>query len=80
MLTFLGNDFSVSGGFNVTITFAGNDTRQPFPLNVIQDGISEGDETIELLITTPGQLDGVIPGANSTTTIVLIDDDCKCLI
>ena len=61
----------------MTIMFAGNDSRQPFPLNILQDVISEGDEMIELLITTPGQLDGVIPGTNSTTTIVLIDDDCK---
>ena len=78
MLMFTGPDFSVSGGFNVSITFAGNDDRQPFPLNILQDEVSDGDERIELLITTPGQLDGVVPGANSMTTIVIIDDDCKC--
>jgi hypothetical protein len=70
-----GSDFLVSDVFNVSITFAGNDDRQPFPLNILQDEVSDGDETIELLITTPGQLDGVIPGTNSTTTIVIIDDD-----
>ena len=73
-------DFSVPGGFNVTIMFAGVSERRPFPLNISDDIVSEGDEVIELLIMTPGNLDGVIPGFNNTATIVIVDDDCKCLI
>ena len=70
-------DFSVPDGFNVTITFLGDDDRRPFPLEIIDDLIGEGNETIELVITTPGNLDGVIPGAIDMTTILIIEDDCK---
>ena len=70
-------DFSVPGGFNVTVTFSGTDDRQPFPLDILPDMVGEGDETIVLLIITPGDLDGVIPGAINITTITIIEDDCK---
>ena len=71
------SDFSVPGNFNVTIYFGGNDDKQPFPLEILVDEIGEGDETVELLLTTPGDLDGVRPGANSTTRIIITEDDCE---
>ena len=72
-----GTDFMVPGGFNVTIMFGGEDDRQPFPLDILEDMVGEGDETIELLLTTPGRLDGVIPGMNSSTKVVILKNDCK---
>ena len=65
------------GNFNVTIYFGGHDDRQPFPLDILGDEIGEGDETVELLLTTPGDLDGVRPGTNSTTRIIITEDDCE---
>ena len=76
-LCVVGNDFRVPDGFNVTITFGGLDARQPFPLEILEDVIGEGDETIQLLLITPGDLDGVRPGLNDTTTIVIVENDCK---
>ena len=45
----------------------------------MNDFIGEGNETVELLITTPGNLAGVIPGENDMTSILIIEDDCKFL-
>ena len=74
-------DFSVPGGFNVTITFSGDDEMRPFPLEILDDQVGEGNETIELLVTTPGSLDGIKPGVIYKTTITIIEDDCKtCLL
>ena len=77
ILCFYVADFSVSDSFNVTITFSGDDDRQPFPLEILHDVIADGNETIELRITTPEDLERVRPGAINTTTITIIDDDCK---
>ena len=63
----------------MTITFGGNDERQAFPLEILSDDIAEGNETIVLLITTPGDLDGVRPGAINITTITIVEDDCKMI-
>ena len=71
------SDFSVPDGFNVTITFSGVDDRRPFPIEIIDDLIGEENETIDLLITTPGNLDGVIPGEIDKTTVLIIEDDCR---
>ena len=73
----IGSDFTVPDGFNVTITFGGLDARQPFPIRILEDVIGEGDEIIQLQLTTPGDLDGVRPGLNDTTTIVIVENDCK---
>lgn len=61
----------------MTIRFGGNADKQPFPLEILEDVVGEGDETIELLLTTPGDLEGVQPGVNDTTTIVIVENDCK---
>ena len=61
----------------MTITFRGNDKRQSFPLEILSDDIAEGNETIVLLLTIPGDQDGVRPGAINITTITIEEDDCK---
>ena len=74
------DDFSVMGGFNVTLAFGGNDERQSFQLTLLPDDIGEGPETIELQIVVPaGELGGVVPGTINRTTIVIVDDDCKTI-
>ena len=74
----LGNDFSVVGGFPLTLSFGGEDESQTFQLSIAHDAIGEGYESIELQIVTPaGQLEGVRPGAKQNTTIIIADDDCK---
>ena len=80
MYIYVGSDFTVPDGFNVTITFGGLDTRQPFPLTILEDMIGEGNETIQLQLITPGDLDGVRPGLIDTTTIVIVENDCKLCI
>ena len=60
----------------MTITFDGDDDRQPFPLEILGDEIGEGDETIVLMIVTPGEPDGVRLGDINSTTITIIEDDC----
>ena len=74
------SDFSVPGGFNVSITFAGDEDRLPFPLEIVNDVIGEGDETIDLLLTTIGTIPGIIPGIINNTRIIIIENDCKYLL
>jgi hypothetical protein len=61
----------------VTVSFAGDDDRQPFPLNIQGDGVGEGNETIVLRITSTGELAGVRQGSVNTTIITIIEDDCE---
>ena len=67
-------DFTVPSKY---ITFTKGDERKPFSLNIENDLVCEGDEKIELLIVTSGDLDGIIPGQINTTSITIIEDDCK---
>ena len=71
------SDFTVPGGFNVSITFAGDEDRQPFPLDIVNDVVGEGDETIDLLLTTFDTIPGIVPGILNRTTIIIIEEDCK---
>ena len=57
------------------ITFAGDEDRLPFPLHIVNDVVGEGDETIDLLLTTIGTIPGIIPGITNATRIVIIEDD-----
>ena len=61
----------------MSITFGGDEDRLPFPLEIVNDAVGEGDETIELLLTTFATIPGIVPGSNDTTRILIIEDDCK---
>ena len=66
------------GGFNVTLSFGGEDERQSFSLTILPDDIGEGPEIIALQIEIPTEvLDGVVPGMKEFSNITIIDDDCK---
>lgn len=72
-ILYVDSDFTVPGGFNVTITFGPDDDSQPFPLEIFEDMIQEGKEVIKLLLTTSGCFSMVRPGRNQTTTIVITE-------
>ena len=74
---YVGSDFMVPGGFNVTIRFGPDDDRQPFPLEILEDMIGEGKEVIKLLLTTSGDM--VRSGGNHTTTITISDNGLSML-
>ena len=72
---YVGSDFRVPGGFNVTIRFGPGDHNQPFPLEILEDRIQEGEEVIKLLLTTSDGFGIVRPCHNHTTTIVITDSE-----
>ena len=61
----------------MTVDFGGNDERQPLTLQIFDDEVGEGEERIQLSLTTDSMLEGVITGVNATTEIVIVEDDCK---
>lgn len=61
----------------MTVDFGGNDERRLLPLQVIDDLVGEGEETIQLSLTTDSMLEGVVTGVNAATEIVIVEDDCK---
>ena len=61
----------------MSITFAGDEDRQPFPLEIVNDVVGEGDETIDLLLTTFDTIPGIVPGIINRTRIIIIEEDCK---
>ena len=79
IILYVGSDFTVPGGFNVTITFGSEDDSQPFPLEILEDMIGEGKEVIKLLLTRSVDFDVVRPGHNHTTTIMITDNDLSTL-
>lgn len=75
IIIYVGSDFRVPGGFNVTIRFGADDDNQPFPLEILEDRTQEGKEVIKLLLTTSGDFGIVRPGRNHTTMIVITDSE-----
>lgn len=61
----------------MTVDFSGEDERRLLPLQIIDDEVAEGEETIQLSLATSSMLEGVITGVNATTEIVIVEDDCK---
>ena len=61
----------------MTINFKGNDTRHGFPINITDDEVAEGDESIQLTLATESELEGVVPGINSTAEVIIVEDDCE---
>lgn len=67
-------DFDI---LNVTVGFSGTDERRLLPLQIIDDEVGEGDETILLSLAAPSMLEGVVTGVNATTEVTIVEDDCK---
>ena len=61
----------------MTITFNGNDARHEFPINITDDEVAEGDESIQLTLTTDSELERVIRGVNHTAVVIIVEDDCE---
>lgn len=57
--------------------FGGDDERQLFTLQFIDDEVDEGDETIQLSLISSSTLEGVGIGVNATTEIIIVENDCK---
>ncbi len=56
------------------ITFAANQTSQLVPLGIVEDGIDEGDETVELALQNPSP-GLMLASADVTRTHTIVDDD-----
>ena len=72
----IGEDDYAVGPFNVTIPFG--QTNISFATLIINDNIYEQDEEFILTIDQSSTLSGVLIGSPDTTTIAIVDNDCKC--
>ncbi|QPJ62596.1 MAG: S8 family serine peptidase [Candidatus Nitronauta litoralis] len=64
-----GTDYTLSNG---TLTFNPGQTTRPIPININNDGLAEGPETVEITLFNP-----VNAGLGGTTvhTLTILDDD-----
>ena len=53
-------------------------TNVSFDIQIINDNIYEQEEKFVLTIDQSSTLSGVLIGSPNTTTIAIIDNDCKC--
>ena len=70
-----GEDFAASGGLQVTFTSGSpDDAQQSVVIAIIDDDVLEGDHdfTVQLVSTDPSS---VMIGAQSDTTVTIIDDE-----
>lgn len=65
-----GSDYTKSSG---TLTFAPKETSKTFDIAVKDDSASEGNETVTLTLSNPGN--GVSVGTPSTATLIITDDE-----
>jgi len=69
-----GADYNAANG---TLTFAPNDTEESFTVDILNDDVYEGDETVSLTLSTPGS-DGdaiVNTGSHNPALLTIVDDD-----
>ncbi|MDF5707990.1 MAG: DUF4347 domain-containing protein [Nostoc sp. S4] len=60
----------VTGSSSGTLKFAAGDTTKAITLNVLNDKITEANETINLNLSYPNQTNAIAPGA-----VTIVDDD-----
>lgn len=65
-----GSDYTKSSG---TLTFAPKETSKTFDIAIKDDSTSEGNETVTLTLSNPGN--GVSVGTPSTATLIITDDE-----
>jgi hypothetical protein len=63
------NDYAPTSG---TLTFAANQTSATFQVPIHQDAAVEGDETLDLNLSSPT---GALLGAPSSAVLTIVDDD-----
>jgi uncharacterized repeat protein (TIGR01451 family)/uncharacterized delta-60 repeat protein len=66
-----GADFVVASG---TLQFADGETAKSFPVRVLDDSLSEGNETVLLVLSNP-QGGATLDFLNSQAELVILDDD-----
>jgi len=64
-----------SGPYNVT--FPTGVTTVPFNVSINNDNIYEGDENFTVTIDSSSLPDGVTRGDPGSTTVTIVNDDCK---
>ncbi|MGH3370962.1 MAG: Calx-beta domain-containing protein, partial [Nocardioidaceae bacterium] len=65
-----GADYLATSG---TLTFAPGQTTAVFTVTILNDGVGDGDETVNLTLTNP--VDGAVLGGRSTAILRLVDDE-----
>jgi WD40 repeat protein len=65
-----GADYTPTSG---TVTFVDGDTSETFSVPIIQDGIDEPDETVNLILNAP--TGGASIGVPSSAVLTIVDDD-----
>ena len=69
------SDYTNASG---SLQFAAGETMKSFIVPVIDDGTVEGTETINVVLSAPG--DGAMEGSPFTSTISILDDDKPLLV
>lgn len=65
-----GTDYEKASG---TLTFDNKETSQTFDIQIKDDGSSEGDETVTITLSEPGN--GVSLGTPATATLIITDNE-----
>ncbi len=63
------SDYTAAGG---TLTFAPGETSKTFPVTIVDDLLTEGDETVNLALSNPS---GATLGALTTATLTIVDNE-----